>query len=104
LLIGNLHGDLPGAAGCGLGSYFFAIESKLLHRPNLLSPDVTLISAALMAACLWLLLEPGHRLGVRPTWTLEIVVMFVSVFLQPPPHMSIGLVAPKRFASHVDHP
>src|SRR6266566_5741987 len=64
----------------------------------------THITAALTLVEFWLFFKSCHCLFVGPAWASEIVVVLVTVFLQPAPHMAVGLVTPESSIPHFDHP
>lgn len=66
--------------------------TPLLHRGALV---LALVAAAASAAALRLLFEPRHRLLVGPARARQIVVVFVAIFFESSPHMTVRLVSPK---------
>jgi hypothetical protein len=60
-----------------------------------------LVATAPPAAYLWLLLEAGHRLGIGPTRTIQVVVVLVAIFLQPASHVAFSLVPSESTTAHL---
>jgi hypothetical protein len=61
---------------------------------------MTLITATIAAASLRLLFEPRHGLWIEPARAFKIIIVLISIFFQPAPHMSVGLMASKSLISH----
>jgi hypothetical protein len=60
----------------------------------------TPVAATVATAKFGLFLEPCHHPWIGPTRTIQIIIVLVSIFLQPAPHMTKGLMATENAASH----
>jgi hypothetical protein len=75
------------------------IGTNLLHcAPTAEAPRIAATPGA--TAAFRLLLEARHGLRVAPARARQIVVVLIAVFLQPAPHMAIGLVTTHRASVH----
>lgn len=58
------------------------------------------ISAAWASIMLRLLFETGHFAGIVPARTIQVIIVLVTVFLQSPLLMSLGLVSAEGSVAH----
>jgi hypothetical protein len=80
-----------------------AVETALLNGQGVFvfTPYTTGITAAKwVAANRRLLLEAGHSARIGPARAVKPVVVLVTIFLQPPPHMAVRLMAAVASNTH----
>jgi hypothetical protein len=79
-------------------------ETPLLDRQPICVLEVAVVprvrAAGAAAVALRLFPEERHRLPVRPAWAVEPAIVLIAIFLEPPPHVALGLVPPECSGSH----